>query len=361
MSRRIIYLHIGPHGTGTTTIQKHLISNRGMLAKHSCVYPKSTISTFGHHQLVGDIGDFYWYQPSRGNLKTLKDEIGASPGDVILSSETFADIGSAKPLERLRDAFIQDFDFRIITYLRAQEERLQFLWNADIQMGFSNFPFLIWIDENIDQIPSLNIETWLGLYADVFGSDALCPQIYRRRRESLFQHFLKLCGITDYDGFIPLPDQNKSISNLHAEIFRQLAMIPALDPVKDKERIHIIRTDKKEQSAFLRDLHGPSNPMPMTEHAIDNFLNSRNIDLNGTLYTPALLQSVRDRFRESNAQVSKTYFDGKPLFEAKTPKLISPNVFAQFSKADIAALTNKILTAYRKANADAAYADAVKS
>jgi len=361
MSRRVIYLHIGPHGTGTTTIQKHLIINRQMLEKHGYTYPRSTVSALGQHQLVGDIGNFYWYQPSLGNLETLKDEIGSSPNNVILSSETFADIDSAKPLETLRNAFCDDFDFKIITYLRTQEERLQFLWNADIQMGLSNFPFPVWVSENIDLIPSLDCHKWLGMYSDVFGHDALRPQKYRRRREPLFKHFLRQCDIHDYKGFVPQPDQNKSIPNLHAEIFRQLAMIPALDPVKDKERIHIIRTDKKAQADFFRDLHGPSNPMQATRGVISDFLESHNINPSGTLYTPALLKTIRDRYGESNARVSNVYFDGKLMFDNKTPKFISPNVFAQFSKTDIAALTNQILSAYRRANADAAYEAAMKS
>src|SRR5258706_13501853 len=52
MAKRVCYIHIGPHKTGTTSIQWFLKENRAELLKHGYLVPESGSIHGGHHQLV---------------------------------------------------------------------------------------------------------------------------------------------------------------------------------------------------------------------------------------------------------------------------------------------------------------------
>jgi len=51
MAKRVCYIHIGPHKTGTTSIQWFLKENRAELLKHGYLVPESGSIHGGHHQL----------------------------------------------------------------------------------------------------------------------------------------------------------------------------------------------------------------------------------------------------------------------------------------------------------------------
>lgn len=53
-----IYIHIGPHKTGTTTLQFSLFLNKDKLKKNGILYPDSGIISAklpGHHNLAWEI------------------------------------------------------------------------------------------------------------------------------------------------------------------------------------------------------------------------------------------------------------------------------------------------------------------
>jgi hypothetical protein len=52
MTRRICYIHVGPHKTGTTSIQWFLRENRAELLKHGYFVPESGNVNGGHHPIV---------------------------------------------------------------------------------------------------------------------------------------------------------------------------------------------------------------------------------------------------------------------------------------------------------------------
>src|SRR4029077_11914507 len=52
MTKRICYIHVGPHKTGTTSIQWFLKENRPELLKHGYFVPKSEAKHGAHHSLA---------------------------------------------------------------------------------------------------------------------------------------------------------------------------------------------------------------------------------------------------------------------------------------------------------------------
>src|SRR5947207_13426836 len=52
MRKRVCYIHVGPHKTGTTSIQWFLQENRVELLKHGYLVPESETKRGAHHALA---------------------------------------------------------------------------------------------------------------------------------------------------------------------------------------------------------------------------------------------------------------------------------------------------------------------
>ena len=124
MSKRTMYIHIGPHKTGTSSIQSFLSLNKSLLEKQNYLYPKSGLIFDGHHHLAKDVLEDADTPPLFGGLDDLQKEILGSNQDVIISSEDFDEIRTTHQLNKIKDKFEDDFDFKIIMFFRNQFELL---------------------------------------------------------------------------------------------------------------------------------------------------------------------------------------------------------------------------------------------
>lgn len=52
MTKRVCYIHVGPHKSGKTSIQWFLQENRAELLKHGYFVPESETKRGGHHALA---------------------------------------------------------------------------------------------------------------------------------------------------------------------------------------------------------------------------------------------------------------------------------------------------------------------
>ncbi|MFT4941271.1 MAG: hypothetical protein ACI88A_004339 [Paraglaciecola sp.] len=77
-----LFLHVGPHKTGTTLIQKFLLDNSAELFKSNVVYPKRFLKFFGHH-------DFRDKAAQKAFSKEDVAFINDNEHDWLLSSENF--------------------------------------------------------------------------------------------------------------------------------------------------------------------------------------------------------------------------------------------------------------------------------
>ena len=77
---KTLYLHVGPHKTGTTSIQKFMLDNQAILFKSNLVYPKQFVKIFGHH-------DFRQVIAERRIDDQVKTFFNDNDHDFVLSSE----------------------------------------------------------------------------------------------------------------------------------------------------------------------------------------------------------------------------------------------------------------------------------
>lgn len=169
MPDRLI-LHVGPHKTGSTALQRMLKDSREELAREGIVYPAAGLRTAGHHLVVLHCqGCPVPFDPSE-----FRAEISRSPVSVI-SSENFATAPEAT-LGIVRELF-PDRPVEVFYYLRRLCDLWPSHWQELIKHGLtlSFAEYLMRLTLGRDQPPWIDADqlTQLTRLARVFGRESL--------------------------------------------------------------------------------------------------------------------------------------------------------------------------------------------
>jgi hypothetical protein len=148
---KTLFLHIGLHKTGTTSIQVSLSKNKKELLERGYYVPLTGVpldSQEGHHNIPAEFGGFSHFQvPQSGGMNKLLHEItNSNENKYILSSENFIWIFKDKGLSNefitsLKSLFSR---IKVIVYLRNPSDLVESLYAEvmassidDIQSWFS--------------------------------------------------------------------------------------------------------------------------------------------------------------------------------------------------------------------------------
>jgi len=127
---RTVFLHIGPHKTGSTSLQQYLHHNRAVLARQGFLYPRSGCldgRRYGQHDFARSIAGRGSFDVAR-----LQEEIEASGNDkILLSSEEFSLVRDPGTIVRCFDGF----DVKAVIYCRRQDELLLSHFNQRVKVG----------------------------------------------------------------------------------------------------------------------------------------------------------------------------------------------------------------------------------
>ncbi|WP_418275963.1 hypothetical protein ACNHYB_14045 [Isoptericola jiangsuensis] len=176
-----VFIHVGPHKTGSTYIQKQLRQHADVLLEHGVSYPDLGSPVFGHGSLVRRLKG--WSTPvTAQELTALVDR------DVlVLSSENFV-LLSTEQLATLRSCF-KEHEITIVFVLRSLTEVLPSHWQETIKHGntqtFLEYIARVngWIEGSYDHVVPAR---QLARLAEVFGEDALAVISYENAGD-LFQ------------------------------------------------------------------------------------------------------------------------------------------------------------------------------
>jgi len=123
-----LFIHIGPHKTGSTYIQKMFFGNRDKLREYGICYPPDLdgpFSLWGHHNLVWSI---------QNRLENSVDELVSQFERInILSSENFEYLTESEVLFFANK--ISSFNIELIYLKRCYSELLVSNWQEDIKHG----------------------------------------------------------------------------------------------------------------------------------------------------------------------------------------------------------------------------------
>ncbi len=207
-----LFIHIGQHKTGSSSIQKALIENKKILEKNSISYFRSNPdNTIGSNVNP-------WIQPNK--LKYCKDvgkiiqlhkfalELSKLSGNVIISSESFSWVNDNDELMRLKEQLNKYFnEIIIIVYLRRQDSHVVSHSQEEAKQGGDINEFGFFLSGNTampkyhkDYDYYLNYNNRLSTWADIFGNSEIIIRVFEKKhlyKQDVVLDFFKVIGITN--------------------------------------------------------------------------------------------------------------------------------------------------------------------
>lgn len=207
-----IFIHIGSHKTGTTSIQDALASNENKLRANNLSY--------FHQSPAGKqmpaFNAYPWFEKFPQSLENghtiiertkLVSMLSQLPGDVIFSSEHFSFIFMQEELAKFKESLERHFTaIEIIVYLRRQDQHIVSHHN-EASKAFGAPASLFFGDETI-AMPTyqshfkfyLDYRQKLSMWAEVFGKENITIRLFDRE---------KMVGgdaVSDFCSLLSLPD-----------------------------------------------------------------------------------------------------------------------------------------------------------
>lgn len=220
---KTVYLHVGPHKTGTTHVQKVFHENSEYFLKNYSVdYPKDYKIIFGHHELITQL------KMNTFNENQLREVVDLSVAEsIFLSSENF-DVLSESEVETLLSA-LSCYNVKVIAMYREPSLRLYSWWQEEIKHGaLETYPEYA--------LPHLS----RPMISDIFNLDVVLSRYSKfLKAESIlvgnYEAFISGVGIEEFFEeilhvkFPPVPAEsrfiNKGLASFDIEMIRVLNCI----------------------------------------------------------------------------------------------------------------------------------------
>ncbi|WP_289027919.1 hypothetical protein [uncultured Paraglaciecola sp.] len=121
-----LYIHIGPHKTGSTYIQKNLFECSQELLTAGIFYPERLVGPqWGHHQLAEKI--------KQRNKKEIEDLLSSKEDNLLISSENFEDLTNEDI--SYFSCFLKGFSVEVVFFKRSYSKLLVSAWQESVKHG----------------------------------------------------------------------------------------------------------------------------------------------------------------------------------------------------------------------------------
>lgn len=202
-----IYLHIGLHKTGSSTLQAFLQKNSNLLRDIGYLYPRTgTSSKFPcHHNLAWLIMDFPKADPDAGTWKELHQEIGKTTSDkIVISSEEF-EFFRQKHIDLLKSE-LEPYKVKIVVYIRRQDQRLESQYTHLTKTGLYSGDISSFCQQKRNASDYYRI---LTSWKAAFGLENIIVRpLEKTQIPNICYDFLNVIGIDDYRDFIEVENKN---------------------------------------------------------------------------------------------------------------------------------------------------------
>lgn len=216
-----LYLHIGLHKTGTSSLQNFLGRNAPALAEAGYHWPRAGLVAGGHHNLGYELMSKGRFSAEAGGLEALKAELEGA-GNAIVSSEELEFLELAE-VRRLREG-LGGRPVRVIAYLRRQDELIAATYAQQVRMGANMATFPEYALQSLYQ-PRFDFSQLVLRWAGVFGREALDISVTHEGTAgaALFVDFTSRIGVpAPADGWrFPARRLNVSPSANEVELIRR--------------------------------------------------------------------------------------------------------------------------------------------
>lgn len=221
-----IFLHIGSHKTGTSSIQQFLKRNQKRLKNHQSIYYFNFKSRPFEFCRKDHMNQFLWFQVNR--LEELQD---IAEDYVIISNEDFSWINLEEDIKQLALKLYQYAnEVEVIVYLRRQEA----LAISHKQQGAKGGQAMIAYGHEPQALPSefspyanayLNFYEKINKWSKAFGEESITVRIFEK--DNLYngdavEDFAQVVGIKNYDKLRPANHVNESIARIPQLFLHQI-------------------------------------------------------------------------------------------------------------------------------------------
>jgi hypothetical protein len=218
-----VYLHIGLHKTGTSSLQSFIASNRAAFEAGGYAIPTAGWLDGAHHNIPLEILRRPKYNPELGGLEQALPQIDTQP-NALLSSEEFEFLELAG-VRRLREG-LGDRQAKVIVYLRRQDALIASTYAQQIKMGARLGSFPDYVTASLYH-PRFDLLQLLMRWSHVFGRDSLRAAVIcdETSGDRLFDDFM---AKLDAPGLgVTRPDKlfNPSPSWAEVELLRRLCIM----------------------------------------------------------------------------------------------------------------------------------------
>lgn len=318
MTQKTIYLHIGRHKTGTSSIQ-HFISNHPeVLNELKLHYPETGRKGIAHHKLA----DLFSYQSNKtpearlateqsATTKALLNEIESQPNDVLISSEGFQ---NSDPY--LIKKALQGYKLRVLVYIRNQIDYLassyaQRVWATRYSGSMDDYYNRVFSVDYLHFLNNWDDASGGEIHARKFSRDTLCEN------DIVTDFFVEMLGANTQS--LKQQIQNREIADANPSLTSDLLAYKLKFNASDIECTDLDERLIRQALASLS-LKKQSSPVRVTE---------------------ALKSNCRQKCADINKNVSEKYFDGKELFDMDRPA----GTKSELTKVMLANISDQLIAA----------------
>lgn len=301
-----LFIHIGPHKTGTTAIQNALRESSEQLAKLRIRY--DTLEDYGSlntHQIADSISTGRLELPAQTLEKFSQSQI-----DSIISSENFSrlDLDGVRFLK----SKISCEKIRIIYFLRNPLKRMKSEWQELVKHGY-RYTFLEFIAARLSrpvQDRFINDEVRIAPWREVFGIDSVDIHLYDQI-EDVVEYFFNFYLKMNFDA--PKTRVNKSQDPETTEVLRALLGL---------QRVFLDRT--VPNISEFKEL--TNNVKLLVARSEERYLKSFSMSMDSLIF-----RNIESTLIERNNGAIHGDFEGKKLFNDRsvTWKFISPDLWLE--------------------------------
>ena len=315
-----IILHIGPHKTGSTYIQKALHENHELILKQGFFYPDNLIGPqWGHHRLVEAIKF-----RNKNDINSFRKSLSRKN---IISSENFEDL-NIEDIKFFCEMF-SSYEITLIFFKRDFKGALYSSWQESIKHGNTNnfkeygFDALLRPYSSTVLRSIKIIENWQSILKPRKTVILPYDQIKTENKDILIEltNTLKI----DTKGFKGLGSKiNHSMSYLDVEILRVFNSIFKIKGYKVNHNVrdlYLSKISKDERTATLRKIvKENTQEISMEPSWTLNFLNNsfnrkhninsyKNVVQNTEHYISSIELPLSDTFMNTALELFKDYKD----------------------------------------------------
>jgi len=197
MTKRICYIHVGPHKTGTTSIQWFLQENRAELLKDGYFVPESETKRGSHHALAEGLSGLDVGKHREPLVARSIAAIGETPARaIIISSEALEGLFRNRQTTKSFFGRIQDLNLqpKLILFPRNQPQWINSSYSSTVTTFRRSDSFQPGV-LGFAQSPDSRFSRWIQL-AETYGAELIAkPFNTETLRRGVIPEFLHGIGI----------------------------------------------------------------------------------------------------------------------------------------------------------------------